>query len=317
MIKKLLLLSLTLFSVLMPAQNFVASYGFANVTTSTGTIDPTLAPSINGVSFSPFSAVGSFTNPNASGRFSFIGWPTGATDGVDTYSTFTGAASPTLYYEVTLNPQPTYSLSLSSIVFSVRRSATGIRNYAVRSSVDSYSANLPASVASSTKISVVSPDVFFWNFDATSTSADQRGNTINLGGTAFTSFTNSVTFRFYGWNAEGSGGTFSIDSVVFNGSAANSTQTVNTTFLTEKSSTDKIHISPNPCQDGIVTISPVSKTAIVNLTNILGEIVLTSKNERSEDYLKLNLTHLPQGTYFVRILDGNKNKVEKIILTRQ
>ena len=314
MIKKLLLLSLTLFNVLMSAQNFAASYGFANVTSSTGTLDPTPPPSVAGVSFSPFSAVGSFTNPNASSRFSFQGWPVGATNSVDIYSSYTAALSPTLYYEVSLTPQPGYSLTLNSISFSMRRSSTGVRNFAVRSSVDTYSNNLAASVTSS-NMSVVSPDVFFWTYDATSNSADQKGNSVTLGGQAFSSLTNSVTFRFYGWNAEGSGGTFSIDSVVFNGIAANSTQTVNTSVLNEKSSFSKFSISPNPCIDGSLTINSLSNGSRIQLINILGEVVLTAKNDTNEDKLKLNLTHLPEGTYFVRVNNTNNSQTEKLILT--
>lgn len=315
MIKKLLLAGLTIFSFSSRAQNFVASYGFANVSATSGTIDPTPVPVVTGATFSPFTAVGSFTNPNASGRFTYTGWPTGATNGVDTYSSYSGVLSPILYYEVTVAPLPGFSLTLNSIVFSMRRSSTGVRNFAVRSSVDSYSNNLPATVTSS-NMSVVSPDIFFWSYDATSNGSDQRGNTITLGGQAYSALTNSLTFRFYGWNAEGINGTFSIDSVVFNGLASNGTQTVNTTSVRQEISNQPVTIWPNPSQNGKITVGAAGKIQYVELINLLGEVVLQQKNPNSDERLILNLDNFARGTYFLKCSGTNGNyQTTKLVLS--
>lgn len=213
--KTLLSIALIFSSVALSAQAFTATYDFSLTTTTSGTMDPTPVPTATGITFSPFTAVGTASaNPNAGGRFSFVGWPTGATNGNDLYSSLTGSINAGEYYEVTLTPQAGYTVSLNTMAFTVQRSGTGIRSYAVKTSVDGFTSNLPASVVSNPTLSVVGSNEFFWNFDAASTA--QNGSTINFFGATITSPT---TFRFYGWNSEAAGGTFSIDNVVINGSA--------------------------------------------------------------------------------------------------
>lgn len=201
-------------------QSFTGTYPFTNVASgSGGRMDPTPVPTATGVVFGSFTAVAPTgnpynlgTNPNAGGRFSFQGWPIGATNGSNT---FTGAIATDQYYEITITPASGYAIDLTSITFTLQRSGTGIRQYSVRSGNDGYSANLPASVSpANANLQVVTDNVF--QLTDASTSA-QNGSTITL--TGFTGLTSSVTFRFYGWNAEGSGGTFSLDNVVFTGSA--------------------------------------------------------------------------------------------------
>lgn len=190
-----------------------ATYNFANVVSnSSGTTDPTPVPTGIGVTFSAFSATGTPANPNASNRFSFTSWSTGAVNGSNDYATFTGAIDLNEYYEVTITPDDAV-IDINSIEFTIQRSSTGIRNYAVRSSLDSYASNLPASInPANVNLSVVGTNIFFYNSDALSSA--QNGSTITLG-TAFDALTGPVTFRFYGWNAETSAGTFSIDNVTF------------------------------------------------------------------------------------------------------
>lgn len=200
------------------SQSFTLTYPFAAVTPSTGLIDPTPTPTAVGVTSGSFTAVGTpSANANASGRFSFVGWPLGATTAVDTYSTMTGAINIGEYYEIVLTPVNGYTVALNSIIFTVQRSAAGIRNFAVRTSADGFTNNLPASVTTNTNLSVVGSNEFFWNLDALSSA--QNGSTISLFGATITS---SVSFRFYGWNAELSGGTFSIDNVNIDGVATGS-----------------------------------------------------------------------------------------------
>lgn len=227
MIKKILFNALILSGLLANAQTFTLNYPFSAITLTTGLIDPTPTPTAVGVTSGSFTAVGTpGGNPNASGRFSFQGWPTGSATGTvstDIYANMTGTINTGEYYEITIAPQSGYTLTLNSIAFGVRRSGTGIRNYSVRSSIDGYANNLTASVLTNTNLSVVGTNEFFWNFDATSTSADQIGSTINLSSAIITT---SVSFRFYAWNSEvggTTGGTFSIDNVLINGSASNGT----------------------------------------------------------------------------------------------
>ncbi len=213
MIKKLLSIALIFSGIIASAQSFTSTYSFTSVSATSGTIDPTPVPTATGLTFGSFSAVGTPTaNPNAAGRFSFTGWPTGSTTGNDIYSTMTGSINLGEYYEVTLSPQAGYTVGLNTIGFTAQRSGTGIRSYVVKASADGFVTNLPAAVVSNTNISIVGTNEFFWVLDANN--GAQNGSTINLFGA--TSAT-PVTFRFYAWNSEGSGGTFSIDNVVFDG----------------------------------------------------------------------------------------------------
>ena len=203
-------------AALASAQSFTVTNDFSLVTTSSGLTDPTLPPSATGVTFGSFTAFGYVGNPNASGRFSFTTNVLGGVNGSDDFSTFTGSLDLTRYFEVTLTPQASFSLDVDTIAFTIQRSGTGIRSYAVRSSVNGFAANLPASISPANPNLGVGPgDEFRYLLDA-NTSA-QNGSLITLG-PSFDALTSAVTFRFYGWNAEAVTGTFSIDNVVFSGS---------------------------------------------------------------------------------------------------
>lgn len=202
---------LILAPLLANGQPFEVTYSFSDVNTSSGIIDPTPSPQAQGVIFGSFSALGLSANPSASGRFSFSGWPVGATDGENDASLFTGALSPFSYYEFSMGLQPGYILDLQELGFSMRRSSTGPRNYSVRSNLDAYNDNLPASVGTSTRLGVLPANVFFWKDDNVSASSEQQGSLI-LPGTGHAAISGTVHFRIYAWNAEASGGTFSIDN---------------------------------------------------------------------------------------------------------
>ena len=200
------------------AQAFTATYSFDDVTSSSGRTDSTVVPEATGVIFGPFTASDSVSgNSSAAGRFSFTGWEVGATDNNNDYAALTGSLNPEEYYEVTITPRLGFTFNVTDITFTVERSATGIRTYAVRSSLDGFTSNLAATVAPANDALSVQPDsIFFWNNDTTT--SDQEGSTIHLNA-AHTDLERSITFRFYGWNAEGSSGTFSIDNVAFTGTA--------------------------------------------------------------------------------------------------
>ncbi len=210
------LISLLVFAVITVTtygQSFTSTYAFGSVTASTGKTDPTPVPTATGVIFGSFNAsAGVSANPNAGSRFSFTGQAIGATHSSDT---FTGAIDLTKYYEVTLTAASGFSFDLSTIAFTLQRAGTGIRQYAVRSSADSYASNLPATInPSNANLQVVATNIF-QVADAATTS--QVGSLVTL--TGFTAINTSITFRFYGFNAEGTGGTFSLDDVIFSGTA--------------------------------------------------------------------------------------------------
>ncbi|MHA3773947.1 beta strand repeat-containing protein [Verrucomicrobiota bacterium sgz303538] len=185
------------------------TYTFSDVVSTTSGLT-SAGGTISGATFSSFTAVGTPANPNASNRFSFTDWSTGAVTGSDT---FTGGINVNEYYEFSITPDAGFALNLDSITFTIQRSSTGIRQYSVRSDIDTYASNLSASISSTTTaLSVVnSPQENIFQIADTSTTA-VNGSTITLG-TTFDALTQTITFRFYGWNAEAKTGTFSIDNV--------------------------------------------------------------------------------------------------------
>jgi len=310
MLRNLLCVTLTIVCFLGQSQNFNAKYNFSGVTPATGTIDPTPPPAAAGVTCYPFTAAGTHTTPNASGRFSFINWPLGGIDQVDNHSAFTGTLSPNAYYEVTLAPAPSWSVNLSNISFSVRRSSTGIRNYSVRSSTDGFSTNIYASVGTNTNLTTISGNIFFWKFDNTSTSGDQKDNYLTLVFLpAFSTFTNPITFRFYAWNAEGSGGTFSIDSVQFSGYAFDPGNAVG---LSETQGQEKmITVFPNPVLGSPAIINCNSNIEELEIRNLTGQVIHTQKEVNAGPCL---LPELSPGIYLIRVRAGLKWFEERLVV---
>jgi hypothetical protein len=314
MIKKLLTTALVSSSLFLGAQSFTANYSFASISTTSGLIDPTPAPTATGLTFGSFSAAGTgtITNPNASGRFSFTNWSIGSTSlTASTYSTMTGSLDTAKYYKVSLTPSAGFFVTLTNISFKVQRSGTGIRSYAVRSSASSFASNLPASVVSSTNISIQGSNEFFWVDDNATTG--KIGSEINLSGASYTSFSSPMTFKFYGWNAEASGGTFSIDSVTFSGSVSLATGIGSVNFDLNSN----FNVYPVPCNDGVIFIE--NKNAIevskIELMDVLGNVVLTNQST-NESKIKLNLADLPSGNYFVKMSSGKQVSVKKIVVIK-
>lgn len=297
------------------SQTFNALYPFTAVTATSGVTDPTTPPTATGVTFGAFNAVGLSANSSAGFRFSFSGWGTGSTNGVDTYSTMTGNIDLNKYYQVVITPSVNYGVTLNSVDFLVRRSGTGIRNFAARSNADGYTANIPCAVAmTQTNISIVAPGTFFWNFDATSTAVDQRGCVFQPTGSGYTNFTTPLNFRFYAWNAEGGSGTFSIDSVAFNGLATFGAGVTDISHDLNAS----FSIFPNPSNDGTVFVDTKKiDYSKIEVVNILGSMIVTEeKKSNQNEKLKLDLNALPSGTYFIRITSGNNVYSEKFFITK-
>jgi Secretion system C-terminal sorting domain len=305
--KKIYLFSLLVASSLSYGQAFTATYDFLNVdNVSTGNIDPTPPPVVTGLTFGSFVAInptvaaGSYFSTSAQ-RFSFPSQPTGATDGNDV--TFTGAIDTSIYYQVTITPNAAVTYSLSGITFDVRRNSTFVRNYAVRSSIDGYAANLPASInPTNANLSVPSGNAFFWNFDGLPTGTQLSGSTVTLSGPTYTGLTGPVTFRFYGWNAEVTGGAFSIDNVVISGSTG--------TLSVAENNILGLKIYPNPAKNNLYIISDNNETKEVALVNVFGKVVLNTKVTNDP----INLSTLTAGVYMVKVTEAGKTAIRKLVI---
>jgi PKD repeat protein len=204
------------------SQNMTAAtYNFANVTTSSGTTDPTTPPnqyntvSALAVQLSNFAATGVSANSAVAGSFGFTGWDNGATNGETVYANLTGAINTGKYYEFTVTPIFGQGMTITGITFNVKRDTNGVRTFAVRSSVGGYATNLAASITpANALLSVQAGNTFFINTDTTVSLA---GSKITLTGASFTNIYSPVTFRIYGFNAEDTDGTFEIDNVNITG----------------------------------------------------------------------------------------------------
>ncbi|WP_420570774.1 lamin tail domain-containing protein [Kordia sp.] len=129
------------------------------------------------------------TASNNANRFNATSWAT---------TSIANAVSGNDYMEFTITPNSGFQFNVTTMVFNVQRSGTGLRGIALRSSVDSYAANIDAEMAIADNTSVQS--VTF--------TVSQTGNT------------SAVTYRIYGWaEATGGSGGFegSGDDIVVNG----------------------------------------------------------------------------------------------------
>jgi hypothetical protein len=196
---------------------FSLVYHFDGVTKSSGTWDPTPAPAVSGVAGGSFHAVGYTGSATTATQFSWKNNALGGIDGDDNFADFTGQLDNGRYFEVSFTPDASCAVDFDSIYFEMRRSATGVRSYAVRSSLDDFSVNLPAVTdPGATNLGVGPDNSFRWLVDDRTTPGRLVANRIVLG-SAQDGLTVPITFRFYGWNAEGNDGVFGIDDVSFYG----------------------------------------------------------------------------------------------------
>lgn len=309
MIKHLLTVTLATFGLLANAQSFSAKYNFAMTSTVTGVTDPTPVPTATGVTFGSFSAVGVGTVSTSNGSFTFDTWGPGATTNDDV--NFTGAIDLGKYYGVTISPVSGYEVTLTNMTFSIRRSGTGPRHAAVRSSADGYVANLPATASTNTLMSVVNSNIFFFTVDGNTNTTN--GNTITFSDPAFTAFTSPLNVRFYAWDAEGTAGTFRIDSVIFNGSASVATGLGKVSFDLNSN----FNIYPVPSHDGVVFIENKNMFDLtkIEVLDVLGNVVLSSSS-KNDMKVKLNLSEMQNGNYFVRMYSGNSISTKKITIVK-
>jgi hypothetical protein len=178
-----LLVTGILFPSLMRAQ--VAQWNFNNTLNGTGSVNATAKPAVLGSAIT----LGDYNGGTV--YFGEGGWPAGALD-------------PNAYLEFSVSPTSSYSLTISSMVMSIRRSTTGTsgsgpNNWALRSSLDGFAADISNGTLSTNILAI--PVTF-------------NASYANLSGT--------VTFRLYGYNAtvSASGGLnrFVYDNISISGS---------------------------------------------------------------------------------------------------
>jgi hypothetical protein len=301
--KKLYFAITLLATTLSFGQAFTAVYDFAGVTTTSGLTDPTPVPNITGLTFGSFTAANSDAAQNSSGagRFSIANQPLGGVASNDTYSAHTGTIDLNTYFSVTITPNANYAFNLSQLTFRSQRSGTGIRTYAVRTSLDNYASNAPATIVpDNAELSVEAVNVFYRTHDVYTAGAN--GSTITFGA-GFTNITAPITIRFYGWNAEAIGGTFSIDDVTITG-------TVNTLGVNQNSIAG-LRVYPNPVTNGNLFITSDSNDSkSVAIYDVLGKVVVKA----SVSDQAINVSNLKGGVYIVKITEAGKTATRKLVI---
>jgi len=121
-----------------------------------------------------------------------------------TVGTLTGSIDLNKYITFSLVASAGYSFDITSITFGIGRSATGPRQWQWRSSVDNYAAALTDYTTLATGLTNTSG--VLTNPDQASPGYSGTGNVLTLSGASFKALT-TVTFRLYGYNAEGLAGT--------------------------------------------------------------------------------------------------------------
>ena len=159
------------------------------------------------------------------------------------------------YIEWTLTPATGKAIKFSSLVYSGQASGTGPTSFAIRSSLDNYTADIATPSAS--------------------------GGTISLSASQFQSVSSAISFRLYGWGASSASGTASVDDFTFNGNILAAPPVVTYTVLDQSfcAVTPDGAISTTVTGDGPFTYSwtgttgsgvgtPFTAGNVANLTNI-------------------------------------------------
>ncbi len=221
------------------------------------------------------------------------------------------AASGSAYFEFTLTPTAGNIVTLTGISFGSRSTSTGPLAYALRSSLDAYTANIATGTLTNTSV---------WSLFSNS------GLSISsAAGTA-------ITFRIYGYNGTGaasaSTANWRIDDLTLTGSvnAFNATQcysllasTGSTTFrFASPSINDNITLFPNPAKSYININYNSSKTVQTTFQIIdqLGRVVLnkTTFVNNGKNNLQLNISTLKPGMYFIRLNNETNSQIQKFII---
>jgi autotransporter-associated beta strand protein len=173
------------------AQTFSGTYTFG----SAGNVSSFAynGASIENLTVGNLDKVGAVSS-SSTGNFRANNWALDPTSG-----TLTGSLDAGKYFTFTLTAADGYLIDMSTLTFGVGRSSTGPRSFVWRSDVDAYAANLADYTATNAGLTVT--DGVLLTPDANS---GYTGNTLGLSSLDSVS---SITFRFYAFNAEASGGT--------------------------------------------------------------------------------------------------------------
>jgi hypothetical protein len=314
MIKKLLsIASILLASHQLNAQAFNLVYEFSSVTATSGTVDPTPAPTAVGVTSGSFTANNLSANPTTTNVFAFTSWTTSTTPNLDKF------------FQLILTPQQNYFIELSHMSFYAGRSNTGPQKWSVRTNLDNYTQNAIATTSlinpasSGSIINVSGNNEFVWGApptnSATTSSAWRNNCQVNF--VNANNIATPVNIRIYGYNGTSNAGSFRIDSVVVYGTATFSVGANLPKISHDLNASFKLY--PNPSENGVVFLEPKKETAeetSIEVIDITGAVRAKESKIFVAKKVRLDLNYLSEGTYFVRFKNGNAIHTEKLIIVK-
>jgi len=266
--KLVLVSALSFFSTVAHGQ--IATYSFAGALGSEATY-PIDAQPIN-ASFTPMSRGAGVTASAAANTFSASNWSVAGLDATD-------------YFAFSVQPTVGFRMRLDSLVLDERRSNTGIRDWAVRSSLDNFATNL---------ITVNVPDN-----DAARTAKVVLP-------ASFSTLSTVVEFRIYGYNAEAAGGTWRLDNVRTYGLVSSAPLATRAAALN-----DAVSVFPNPATDVLsIRINNKASKAPVTVNDLTGRKVLSGTTAADGTF---DVRSLPAGSYIVIVHDGTANSAHKVV----
>ncbi len=116
----------------------------------------------------------------------------------------TGSVDLGKYFDFTMTAATGYTFDMTSLDFGVGRSATGTRSFEWRSNLDTFGSVISGYTSVNAALNqTLGAGILSYTADATTAAT---GNVLSFTGSSFTNLS-SVTFRFYGYNSEGTGGT--------------------------------------------------------------------------------------------------------------
>lgn len=177
-------------------------------------------------------------------------------------------------------------MRLDSLVLDERRSNTGIRDWAVRSSLDNFTANLAT-------VNVPDNDL-------------TRANSKITLPASFAALTTQVEFRIYGYNAEAVAGSWRLDNVRTYG-----TVTSLTLSTRNAAATNTISVFPNPAADVVsIRVNGKATNAPVTVADLAGRKLLSGTAATDGTF---SLRSLPAGSYIVTVQDGATSTTHKVL----
>jgi hypothetical protein len=121
----------------------IFDYTFDSVTKISGKFDNTLTKVNNRITQFPAKANNVSLNSTTNKVFAFSNWPTGGKNNDTLTTAQSGKIDPTKYYEIKLLASKGNLMNADGLSFKLGRNTTGIKNLAIKSSIDTFKNNLP------------------------------------------------------------------------------------------------------------------------------------------------------------------------------